>query len=184
MKVRTFVGIKIPQDLSSKIFKFSSEKLKNIKGKIKIVEEENIHITLLFLGEIEQNKISEIIDELKKIKHKRFSIKIKGLGFFPSYEFPKVIWLGSESDEITNLHYKIRDKLKIFVQKEDPKSFVSHITIARVKSHISPSETKKLLNENSKLEFGEFEVKEFHLFESKLTPYGPIYKIIESFNLE
>ncbi len=184
MKVRTFVGIKIPQDLSSKIFKFSSEKLKNIKGKIKLVEEQNLHITLLFLGEIEQNKIREIIDELKKIKDKRFSIKIKGLGFFPSYESPRVIWLGSESHQITNLHNKIKDRLKIFVQKDEPKSFVSHITVARVKSHTSPEETKKLLDENSQLEFGEFEVKEFHLFESKLTPQGPIYKIIETFKLE
>jgi 2''-5'' RNA ligase len=184
MKVRTFVGIKIPQELSSKIFKFSSEKLKNIKGKIKLVEEQNLHITLLFLGEIEQNKISEIIDELKKIKHERFSIKIKGLGFFPSHELPRVIWLGSESPQITNLYDKIKNKLKIFVQKDDSKSFVSHITIARVKSHISPAETKKLLDENGQLEFGEFEVKEFHLFESKLTPHGPIYKIIESFKLE
>jgi 2'-5' RNA ligase len=183
-KVRAFIGIKIPDEISSEIFNFSSEKLKSIGGKVKLVEKENIHITLLFLGEIENNKINQIIDELKKIKYESFTISVKGIGVFPSLEFPKVVWIGAESDKIIRLHEEIKNRFKEFVEKDESKPFTSHITIARIKSGNISNEVRKLLNENKDIEFGKFQVNEFSLFESKLTPQGPTYKILESFKLD
>jgi RNA 2',3'-cyclic 3'-phosphodiesterase len=183
-KIRTFIGIKIPDKISSEIFNFSSKKFKSIGGKVKLVEKENIHITLLFLGEVENDKINQIIDELKKIKYESFIVSVRGLCAFPSPEFPKVVWIGAESDKIIRLHEEIKNRLKEFVEKDESKPFTSHITIARIKSGNISNEVRKLLSENKDIEFGKFQVNEFSLFESKLTPQGPIYKILESFKLD
>lgn len=183
--IRAFIGIKIPEEITEKIDSFSKEKLKNIKN-IKRVEKENLHITLKFLGEIGEDEVERIKEELKKISFRKFEIKIKGLGVFPSISNPKVIWIGGESEKIQVLKREIDLHIKnsqINIKKEDDRPFVIHITIGRIKKEgeKESEKIKRLVKENP--DFGHFYAEEFILFQSVLTPDGPIYKVLEKFPL-
>jgi 2'-5' RNA ligase len=183
--IRAFIGIKIPEEITEKIDSFSKEKLKNIKN-IKRVEKENLHITLKFLGEITEDEAEKLKEELKKISFVKFQIKIKGIGVFPSISNPKVIWIGGESEKIQMLKREIDLCIKnsqININQENDKPFVIHITIGRIKKEVEKEseKIKQLIKEN--LEFGEFSAEEFILFQSVLTPNGPIYKVLEKFPL-
>lgn len=178
---RTFIGIKIPNEISEKIIRFLKEKSISRLPNLKTVEQENLHITLKFLGEVEEEKIQEIIEDLSSISFSIFKVEVKNIGVFPSVDYPRVIWIGAISSEIYELK-KILDRTLKKLKFEEEKNFISHITICRVKNGNPSAKIKELMKEN--ISFGEFFVNEFTLFESVLTPSGPIYKNIKEFKLK
>lgn len=180
---RVFLAIKIPEEISEKIYDFIIKNVSRIEG-IKPVEKENLHITLKFFGEIREEEINRISIKIKEgLKNsKPFKVNIKGIGVFPEPDNPRVIWIGTISDEIYTLKVKIDEVLeKIGFEKE--RNFVSHITIGRVKKAKSPEKIKKILKDSANIDFGEFTATKITFFESILTPKGPIYKPITEFAL-
>lgn len=180
---RIFIGIKIPSEISEKINKFMNEKRIQKIPYIKTVEKENLHITLKFLGEVDQGKISEIIEELNSLTNtiSNFKIEVKSIGIFPSIEHPRVIWIGAISKDIHDAKRKLDQALAKFNFQEE-ENFVSHITIGRIKKGNPSVKIKELMKED--ISFGEFTANEITLFESILTPSGPIYKKIREFKLK
>lgn len=184
--MRTFIAIPCPEELKDKIVEIQ-KRIKNL-GKIKLVERENIHMTLKFLGDTDENKINEIIEILNSVsknqKIKKFKIHLWGIGVFPNENYIKILWVGiSEgSEEILDLHQKIDEQLKSSGFKKD-KKFHPHFTIARVK-FLKPRdkrEVQQVLSENSNTDFGSFEVSGFELMKSELTSEGPVYSVIKKF---
>jgi len=142
-------------------------------GKVKAVEKENLHITLKFLGEVSEDKLPYIKNCIEKSckKFKKFSIKLKGLGAFPSLSRPRVIWIGVDEgkDTISEIMKRLDECFqKLGFKKE--KSYVPHMTIARVKGFIKLDPRPYL-----KKDFGSVLVEEIKLKKSTLTPKGPIY---------
>ena len=179
--MRTFIGIDLPEEIKDNL-KELIEKLKKIRES-KLVKKENLHITLKFLGEVEEEKITLINRKLQNCtkEFENFNVKIKGIGVFPSEKRVKVLWVGVEDEEnLKKLNEKIEDELKNFGFEKE-KEFVAHITIARFKSIPNLNLIKDLMEKYKDVLFGQFIVKNFQLYESKLTPFGPIYKIIESY---
>ena len=90
--MRTFVAIPCPGELKDRIIEFQ-DRIKNT-GKIKLVERENIHLTLKFLGDVDENKIKDIIKILDSIskneKNKKFKINLCGVGVFPNENYIKI----------------------------------------------------------------------------------------------
>jgi len=136
-----------------------------------------LHLTMKFLGEVDENKISEVRKKLRSIKLKRFNVRLGEIGVF-SESFIRIIWvclLGAEE-----LQRKIDMALEGLFKKEE--RFMSHLTIARIKK---VSDKKKLFNslEKIKIKEVEFEATTFDLMESELFQHGPRYRIIEEFSL-
>jgi len=181
--MRVFIGIKVPDDISKELKRFLREEVSGHFKRMKEVEEENFHITLRFIGEVDEGKVEEIKARLEGIRFRRFYVTVKGVGFFPSPPSPpRVLWVGGESDEITDLKREI-DKALASVGFPPEQNFVSHITLGRIKSVEPPEKARRISDKHKEKYFGEFEVKEFILFESKLTSSGPIYSIIKNFPL-
>jgi len=173
--VRAFIAINIPEQLKEKIWKNFSEKISS--REIKLVEKENLHLTLLFLGEIPENYLEEIKKRLAPISEsKRFEVKLCGIGCFA----PRVLWLGfSQGEEkIKELH----DKVCKCIGLKDEK-FSAHLTIARNKR--MPARNFYNLVERLKKEtFCEsFSVTSVDIMQSTLTSSGPIYKKIAEIKL-
>ena len=142
-------------------------------GKVKAVERENLHITLKFLGEVSEDKLPDIKNCIEKSckDFKKFSIKLKGLGAFPSLSRPRVIWIGV--DDGKDVLSEIMRRLDVCFQKlgfKKEKSYVPHMTIARVKGFIKLDPRPYL-----KKDFGPVMIEEIKLKKSTLTPKGPIY---------
>ena len=179
-KKRCFIAIDFSEEVRKKIRKIQ-DMLPEFKGKK--TELENIHLTLKFLGEIDEERVEEVRKRLREIKFKEFRFKINKIGVF-SEKFIRIIWLGvdeqGEGKKLWELQKEIDEKLKDLFEEE--RRFMGHITIGRVKS----CDKKKFLSELKKINFEEIEVrvKKFKLKKSELRPEGPVYEIIEEYELE
>jgi len=175
--VRSFIAIPCPDELKDKIVEIQS-KIPSFCD-AKLVERENIHSTLKFLGDVDDNKIEEIKKQLEFAKNlNEFKISLKGLGVFPNENYIRVIWIGvNEPEKIVEIQKQIDENLSSLGFKKE-KDFHPHFTIARIKSVTDKFGLKNFIKENSSKEFGSFMTKEVHLMESKLTPNGPVYSRI------
>jgi len=165
--MRVFIAIDLPENVKKEIKKIQ-DKLPEFKGKK--TEEENLHLTLKFLGEVEEDKVKEVKRRLGEIKIKKFEAGLENLGVFnPS--FIKIVWLHLAGCE--RLQEEIDDKLKGLFKKE--KRFMSHLTIARVKNVANKKEFLEKLRE-IKIPGIRFLVDNFKLKKSTLTAEKPIYE--------
>lgn len=165
--MRAFIAVDFPENIKKEIKKVQ-DKLPEYKGKG--TELENLHLTLKFLGEIDEGKVEEIKRRLKEINLKKFESEIDSLGVF-SEKFIKIIWLHLTNCE--KLQEEIDEKLKGLLEKE--KRFMSHLTIARVKNI---KNKKEFLEKLGKIKFLgiKFLVDSFALKKSTLTSSKPIYE--------
>jgi 2'-5' RNA ligase len=182
--MRIFLAIDIPQNLKKEIKKFISECYKIENRNIKYVEEENLHITLKFFGEVKKEKVKEIQNSFFRVKQPNFRLKLSKIGCFPDFNRAKVLWIGIEdSKELSNLFNLIEKQSINLGFKPEERDFKPHLTIARFKTQPN-SNLINFLTDNIKKEFGEFCADRFILYESKLTPNGPIYSKIQEFFFE
>ncbi|MBD3249760.1 RNA 2',3'-cyclic phosphodiesterase [Candidatus Woesearchaeota archaeon] len=139
------------------------------------------HLTLKFLGDTEEKQA--IIECLKQIRFKPFTLKTTHLGVFPSESYIRVVWLGlEENKQLTKLQEDIEKALEKFNFKKDF-DFHPHITLARIK-FLAPEQKQLFVDslKNIKFQPKEFKITEFKLISSELTKEGPIYKDIEVFS--
>ncbi|MDP8002913.1 MAG: RNA 2',3'-cyclic phosphodiesterase [Caldisphaera sp.] len=183
--MRSFIAVDINnEEILSKIEVFK-EQLENFKVKLKLVETENLHITLRFLGEIDDSYVNIIKDSiLGQIKYNSFIIKLEGLGAFPSINKARVVWIGitqgfEHLKQIKNMIDQLLIKSGFKLEKED---FTPHLTIARVKSYPT-GELKEFLQNYLNYEIGLQNINSIKLKKSTLTRQGPIYEDIAEVKL-
>ena len=184
--MRTFLAIEIEPYIKNKIEESQEIIADSESSNIKFVEVENIHLTLKFFGEIDDDKLEQINDIINKsIKNKEpYTIKVVNIGAFPNIYKPRVIWTGIKDKNNTTI--KLIEELdnkfnKIGFNKE--KNYVPHITIGRVKNVSDKEKLSQCLKKISKKYHGKMVVKKICIKSSTLTPSGPIYKTIKEFDL-
>ena len=171
-KMRCFIAIDIVEDAKIFINDYIRQNLVSSFEGVKWVKPQNLHITLVFLGDVSREAIKLIKHVMRKVcsNYHRFNIELSGLGYFPNSKKPKIIWLGVKEQPII---YKIKKELDVELENigfyMDKKSFVPHLTIGRVKSKIS-SDIIKTLDFTATSS-----VKEINLMESRLYSHGPVY---------
>ncbi len=182
--MRTFIAIEIEPSIKDKIAKIIDE-LSMAGERVSWVKRGSIHLTLKFLGEIDEKRLKEISERLKKItsKIKPFRIKLEGAGWFPEGSLrPRVLWVGVEyPDELKNLWKEIEREMEQIGFKPEGREFSPHITIGRVKEVGSINKVMEIFKKYLKSNFGVMEVKEVVLFQSILKPDGAEYRPIEKF---
>jgi len=180
--MRTFVAIEINnREILDNIVKFQ----KDINIDAKTIQPEQIHFTLQFIGEIDDESRGEIVNALNRIEFSKFEITLQGIGAFPRTKSPRVIWIGVDEaggELISALASQVHTKLSELGFKND-KPFKPHITVFRVKNKINDV-TDELAKFNSRI-FGIQLVSQIKLKKSTLTPSGPIYEdlaVVEATN--
>ncbi len=173
--MRTFVAVEITdQGILSSIKNLQS----NLRIEAKPVELQNMHFTLLFLGEISEDMAQRVQNELKTIQFDSFDISFEGVGAFPKPKFPRVVWIGVKNgaNQLMELAKIVEEKLSPLGFKSD-KEFKPHITTFRLKNKIGDitDELSKYSNEK----FGSQKISEIKFKKSVLTPSGPIYSDLQ-----
>ena len=172
--MRTFVAVEITD---SRVL----DSIKKIQSEIKIgakpIEINNLHFTLMFLGEITEEMEQKIKNQLSTIEFFPFEISFKGLGAFPKPKFPRVIWIGLEKggDELVELARNVENKLGTFGFRTD-NPFKPHVTIFRMRNRIV--DITEMISKYSSKKFGNQTVNSIKFKQSILTPRGPIYSDI------
>ena len=186
MAKRLFLGIKI--QVEEKLLGVLNEIKISLKDDyIKWVEMNNLHLTLLFLGDTNEEFMPGIVESLKEIENKisDFKVLLKNIGVFKNIYHPRVIWIGIEPVEnIQKLKTEIDNVISsIGFNIKAEERFHPHLTIGRTKSIKDASKLKSIIDSYKGVQLQEADITNFQLFESKLTPTGPVYSIIREYSL-
>jgi len=179
---RLFLAIVISEEVKYNI-KPIYNLLKSTEADLNIVSLENLHFTLKFLGDVDEEMIPEIIEKLGSIKQKPFNIQVQGVGVFPCPERINVVWVGAKSEELISL-MKTIDYTLDYIKKNDFEEEIPHLTIARVNFTKNKEKLKEAILNHKDDTFGEIIVDRMILFESKLTTQGPVYSMVGEFSFK
>lgn len=167
---RLFVAIDLPEQIKRTLARFSSE-----IPSARWVGSEELHLTMRFIGEVDQETFSSIKTVLAGVKFPAFPLSICGVGHFPPGRHPRVLWVGlGPCDPLIQLQQEIEIALLDAGITADERPFSPHITLARFKESV-PAAVERF--EKAHLEFAcpSFEVNHFILYSSVLTPRGAIH---------
>jgi 2'-5' RNA ligase len=191
--MRVFIAIDIDEKTRAGIADLQKQlnaKVDIRKGDVKWVEPENIHLTLKFLGEIKDEQAGEVCDISKQIaeSHQKFTLDIENVGSFGGRS-AKVVWVGAGNpgapgDELLALQKNLDDRLMQSGFPKEEREFSAHLTLCRVrnpKAGIKLADACKAF-ENYKL--GSISADALCVYQSQLTPAGPIYTLLTSLKLK
>ena len=143
--------------------------------KAKSIRIDQIHFTLQFLGEIDEEKCEKVKDMLRTITFSQFDLSLKGMGGFPNLKNPRVIWIGVNkkgAEKLIELAKEIEMKLTPLGFEKD-KKFKPHLTVLRVKHKVGDISLQ--MKEYEAIEFGTQVISKIKLKRSVLSPKGPEY---------
>lgn len=180
--MRCFIAADISEEAKDHLFDIENKIAAGRFAKIHFVHKKNIHATLKFLGEVDGGKVELVKEALRKIKFKKFKVKLRGMGFFPDTSKPRVVWIGLDPPAPL---MELQQSVDMALADEFPaeQTFRAHITIGRVKFVKRRTDLIEHL-ELVKVEPISSEIKSFKLFRSELRKEGPVYTAIEEFRAE
>ena len=175
--VRVFVALEIPGDVVDALVRAQKE-LETTGADIKLVERENLHLNLKFLGDLRDSEVSEVRSRLSSLSLKGASVTVSGVGVFPTFSRPRVVWAGIAPEDEPLVVPIARGVIDILegIGERDDRPFKPHVTLARVRSGRNMRELTEALRQISRMEFGTVNLSEIKLKSSSLTPNGPIYR--------
>ena len=177
MSIRSFIALPVPEHITAHLARLH-ESVPNEAGRIRWVKAETMHLTCVFLGDIETEQIDPISEALQKaaVGIPSFATGLDSVGAFPNFRNPRVVWVGFEQgeDEVYALKERIDVELEPLGFEPEHNRFHPHLTLGRVKG-----EGKKSLLEQSAsawiLPYENWITSEIVLFQSVLNRHGPTY---------
>lgn len=181
--VRAFLAFEIENEEVKKNMAEAQRLAAQTGADLKLVELDNIHMTIRFLGDVTLNMADKVFEEMKKVQFTPFNVHISGVGVFPSLSYPRVVWAGISdgADQLRNVFSQLEPRLQGLGFTPDPKGFSPHLTIARVRSGRNKAELSEFVQKNVKYDFGVLKAECLRLKRSELTPKGPIYSTLKEY---
>jgi 2'-5' RNA ligase len=180
--VRTFIAVDFPPVILGKIEAIVDYFKKKVPDHaLKWVDTDNLHLTIKFIGEIDPGKLEQVKSILTRCLEYQnaFEIEVAGLGMYPNQRAPRVIWLGiTGGDPLGRIHATLDRHLSELGIKPEGRAFTPHLTIARIRKG-TDRKTAQAIGETLaqfKVDsLGTVTIDRVHLYQSVLTPSGPIY---------
>ncbi|HVZ66372.1 MAG TPA: RNA 2',3'-cyclic phosphodiesterase [Lacunisphaera sp.] len=153
---------------------------------VRWVPEDNLHLTLRFIGDADADKQARLEDALARVHVEPFILPVGGVGLFPTRGPAKVLWAGTANGHtrLYQLRKQVDEALLSVDMTLDVHSFHPHFTLGRLGHEYDPKPLAKFLDRQAAFEGPPFRVSEFHLMSSELTPgRPPAYRIARTFSL-
>src|SRR2546423_12566055 len=173
--IRAFIALPVAPDVIQKIVRCQEELAQQTADRVRWTPEEQIHLTLQFLGNISTADVEQIQPRLAGIM-KPLHLRAHGLGGFPSSRNPRVIWVGLEGD-IDQLK-AVQGAIEQATGRSEERKFHPHLTIGRVREGRRFTANLDQWKDHN---FGEWNVRELLLMQSKLSPKGATHSVIARF---
>jgi 2'-5' RNA ligase len=181
-EIRSFIAIELPEEAREGLARLRKELERGEHKFVKWVAPGGIHLTLKFLGNIPFKRVTEITEAMEGAAQgiSPFHLEISGLGAFPSLRQARVFWvgIGGEMDKLSRLQQNIDSSLAALGFAKEERSFVPHLTLARIRQGASPPERRsfgELVGSTVFEDKYHIEVEAINLMRSQLTPAGAIY---------
>lgn len=178
MATRTFLALDINEAVRGRLASMMGE-LGVPGAKIKWVDPGNIHLTVKFLGDIEESNFPELsrltADAARNVQ--AFDFNISGVSCIPPAGRIRMIWTGvrETTGRMGELYNKLNESLRQIGAKEENRQFKPHITLGRIKFLPEPERLRRLVQQFASEDFGTVRAEELVVYCSKLTPAGPVY---------
>ena len=186
--MRLFVALEIPTEVrdsfAALIAELRAADSSFSKSRARWVRPENLHVTLKFIGHVDNGKLDAIRAALAEVRlDSPVELRFHGLGFFPNGKRPRVFWAGIEaSPNLSPLAGEIEVRLAKVGIAGETREFAPHLTLARFDPPGISDGLSTIAQENVAREFGAVRTGEFHLFESKTKSSGAEYARLASFS--
>ena len=182
--LRTFIAIPLPEAIRAKVEKLLSD-LRKTDAAVRWVPACNLHLTLKFLGDVEEARLEDLFVAIRKATEgiEPFGITLKGLGAFPNIRQPRMLWIGMDVPEaMQRLYENIGEELSRLHFPKETRRFSPHLTIGRVKAERG---TERLMSVVERTNFGPETVSVARIvaMKSDLRPTGAVYSALEKFAL-
>jgi 2'-5' RNA ligase len=176
--VRTFIAVELPQHVKAALEEVQKE-LKETGADVRWVRPESIHLTLKFLGEIDEESVVRIRKVMEGVAsaHRPFEVEVKGMGCFPNLKQPRVIWVGvlDRQKALASLQEGVEEAVGLLGFEREERPFRPHLTLGRVRTAKGRQALLERMGSMLGQEFGTFEVHSVILFKSDLHPSGARY---------
>jgi len=180
-RLRTFIAADVGKAIRDRLVQLQ-EKLARTGTQVKWVEPENLHVTLLFLGEVDDRQIPGVCSIVanETAKHPPFLMAVETVGCFPNLRRPRVLWvgIGQGMQELCAIHDALEMPLQELGYRREERRYTPHITLGRVKSDRETSPLAEALDKQAAWRGGEVPVAELLVLSSELTPKGPVYSVL------
>ena len=174
---RLFVAIRPPESVRESLL----DLMEGIAD-ARWVDEDQLHLTLRFIGEVDRHGAEDVAAALASVRHPAFEIAVGGLGSFDRRSGAATLWAGVTPHEaLRALHKKVDQALQRTGLEPERRAYHPHITLARLPR--GAGSIQALLDRAGPIVTPPFAVREFILFESRLTPKGPIYTEAATYSL-
>ena len=177
--IRAFIAVAVPESILGRCQEIS-DRLRELDLDGRFAKTQSMHLTLKFLGNIEEEKVPSI-EEVLEGRGKEttpFSAEVRQVGVFPHLGNPRVVWVGLQPpDAVNELQKKIQEDLKPLGFATENREFHPHLTLLRLKSRRNlPRLIQYVHGEGAGEAAGTIRVEEIHLYQSILKPDGAEYR--------
>ena len=180
--MRSFIAIELPGSIREALAR-EQARFRAVSPDARWTRPEGIHLTLKFLGDISADQEAQVREALGGIgPFAKFTVSVKGFGFFPDAKRPRVFWAGLDAPPgLTRLAEQVEHTVAPLGFPKENRSFQPHLTLARFKIPRPQPKLAAVLAASGASDLGSFEVSEFFLWESRLLPGGAEYHKVARF---
>jgi RNA 2',3'-cyclic 3'-phosphodiesterase len=178
-RTRTFIAVELSEDVREQLLALQKS-LDAAKADVKWVEPENLHVTLLFLGEVDDRELPAVCRAVQEAiaELPAFTLSVQGVGCFPNPRRPRVVWagIGQGLQETVAVHDAIEGPLlDLGCYRREERKYTPHITLGRRRSEGPADTLGRELARHQGWSAGESSVEAIHVMASELSSHGPHY---------
>ena len=175
---RLFVAIRPPAPVRDRLI----DLMEGVPG-ARWQDEEQLHLTLRFIGEVDAHIAGDALAALRSVSHRPFALALDGVGSFGKKGRPHSLWAGvAPHDEVAHLHRKVDQALVRAGLEPERRAYHPHITLARINRAAGPLDG--FLSRHAGLSGPAFDATHFGLYESHMGQGGSTYELVERFAME
>lgn len=186
MEIRCFIALNLPAEIKGRLAELEA-RLKEARADVSWVKPENVHLTLKFLGGVEEARVPLVKRAVQEglCREGPLVLTLAGLGVFPNPRSPRVVWVGvgGDTERLQNLQERLEQALGEVGFPREARSFSPHITLGRMRSRQGAASLMELVGHLGANEVGSLKAESIELMRSQLHPAGAVYTILESFSL-
>jgi len=178
-RTRTFIAVEVSAGMRHNA-QVLQQTLAQVSPAIKWVRPDTLHLTLLFLGDVDDRALPEVCQHVQAVTHTLapFPLHVAGLGAFPDWQHPKILWAGIRQggEELRALHEGIAERLiPAGLYRPEGRPYTPHLTLGRVPPHADHVSLRRTLQKRREWEAGQTWIDEVVVFASILERQGPIH---------
>lgn len=187
--MRCFIAVDIDERIRAALSNLQQQlqsKADIKKSDVKWVRPEVVHLTLKFLGEIKDEKVVEVCNVVKNVagQHESFELGIERVGYFGGRS-ARVLWVGTGagSDNLCQLAKGLEEQLALAGWPEEAREFSGHLTLCRIRNSKAGVRLAQISEDYKELKLGVISVDLVSVYQSQLTPNGPVYTVLGNYKL-